>query len=323
MGERGCRLSPIEEALAVLAEGGMVIVVDDAERENEGDLVVAAEKLTPEAVNFMATFGRGLICVAVVGERLDELGIGPMVAAPSASSDTNFTVSVDLDVPGSTGISAYDRAGTIARLLSPDATPRDFRRPGHVFPLRYTEGGVLRRPGHTEAAVDLARLAGLYPAGVICEVMGDDGTMARLPELRKLADRHRLPLISIADIIAYRRRWEQGGEHPPTPGRLVRRVAETLLPTPYGGWRAIGYESLVDGLHHLALVYGEAEGAHDVLVRVHSECLTGDVFRSRRCDCGAQLDLAMASIAEVGRGVVVYLRGHEGRGIGLLHKLQA
>ncbi len=344
MGEpRGPVLTPIEEVLAVFAEGGMVIVVDDAERENEGDLVVAAEKITPEAVNFMATFGRGLICVAVVGERLDELGIGPMVASPSRSSDTNFTVSIDLDVHRSTGISAHDRANTIAHLLSPDAVPNDFRRPGHVFPLRYTEGGVLRRPGHTEAGVDLARLAGLYHAGVICEIMGADGTMARLPELGVFADRHRLPLISIADIIAYRRRcerlvpgWEGGvgagarlcaaksrTGSPKTAGGTIRRVAETHLPTPYGSWRAIGYESLLDGLHHLALVYGEAEGAGDVLVRVHSECLTGDVFRSRRCDCGAQLDLAMANIAEEGRGVVVYLRGHEGRGIGLIHKLQA
>ncbi|MDP8927256.1 MAG: 3,4-dihydroxy-2-butanone-4-phosphate synthase, partial [Actinomycetota bacterium] len=205
----------------------MVIVVDDAERENEGDLVVAAEKVTPDAVNFMATFGRGLICVSVVAERLDELEIGPMVAGPTAQHETNFTVSIDLDIPGSTGISAFDRARTIARLLSPDATADDFRRPGHVFPLRYTEGGVLRRPGHTEAAVDLARLAGLYPAGVICEIMADDGTMARLPELRQFADRHGLALISIADIIAYRRRYE----------RLVRRVVETHLPTPYGSWR--------------------------------------------------------------------------------------
>ncbi|MFN2555974.1 MAG: GTP cyclohydrolase II [Nitriliruptorales bacterium] len=351
--------APIGQARARIAEGGMVIVVDDAERENEGDLVIAAEKITPEAVNFMARFGRGLICVAIVAKRLEELDIGPMVASPSASTDTNFTVSIDLDVPRSTGISAYDRAHTIARLLSPEAAANDFRRPGHVFPLRYTEGGVLRRPGHTEAAVDLARLAGLYPAGVICEIMGDDGTMARLPELREFADRHRLPLISIADIIAYRRRCERlvpgregglglpktaGGTDPgregglglsgggpqarragtvKTAGGTIRRVAETHLPTPYGSWRVIGYESLVDGLHHLALAYGDTEGARNVLVRVHSECLTGDVFRSRRCDCGAQLDLAMASIAEEGRGVVVYLRGHEGRGIGLIHKLQA
>ncbi|MDP8960881.1 MAG: 3,4-dihydroxy-2-butanone-4-phosphate synthase, partial [Actinomycetota bacterium] len=228
MGEvREPALTPIEDALAILAAGGMLIVVDDAERENEGDLVVAAGKITPDAVNFMATFGRGLICVSVVGERLDELEIGPMVAGPTAQHETNFTVSIDLDMPGSTGISAYDRARTIARMLSPDATAHDFRRPGHVFPLRYSEGGVLRRPGHTEAAVDLARLAGLYPAGVICEIMADDGTMARLPELREFADRHGLALISIADIIAYRRRYE----------RLVRRVVETHLPTPYGSWR--------------------------------------------------------------------------------------
>ena len=303
----------IDTAVDVIRAGGMVVVVDDEDRENEGDLVMAAEKVTPEAVNFMATHGRGLICMPVTGDRLDELGISDMVPGAQGMAETNFTVSVDLDVPRSTGISAHDRARTIQHVMASDATAADFRRPGHVFPLRYTEGGVLRRAGHTEAAVDLARLAGLAPAGVICEIMSDDGTMARVPELTAFAERHGLPLISIADLIAHRRAHEQ----------FVHRVVETRLPTPYGTWRIIGYRSVLDDEEHVALVYGEPEGKPDVLVRMHSECLTGDVFRSQRCDCGAQLDVAMARIADEGEGVVVYLRGHEGRGIGILHKLQA
>jgi 3,4-dihydroxy 2-butanone 4-phosphate synthase / GTP cyclohydrolase II len=303
----------IEEAVAVIRAGGVVVVVDDEDRENEGDLVMAAEKTTPQAVNFMATHGRGLICMSVEPERLDVLRIGQMVPAAGEHAETNFAVSIDLEIPGSTGISAFDRARTIQRVLDPDAAPADFRRPGHVFPLRYVEGGVLRRPGHTEASVDLARLAGLAPAGVICEIMNADGTMARLPDLEQFCAEHDLLLISIADLIAHRRRTES----------LVERVVEVPLPTPYGLWRMVGYRNRVDGTEHVAALYGEPEGKADVLVRMHSECLTGDVFRSARCDCGAQLDLAMARIQQEGAGVIVYLRGHEGRGIGILHKLRA
>lgn len=303
----------IDTAVAHVRDGGMVVVVDDADRENEGDLVMAAEAVTPQDIAFIVRHTSGVICMPVVGERLDELDLPLMVADNTESHRTAFTVSVDAKDGVSTGISAADRATTIRTVLEPSTEPGDLARPGHIFPLRYHEGGVLRRPGHTEASVDLARLAGLYPAGVICEIVNEDGTMARLPELRRFADEHDLPIISIADLIAYRRRRE----------RLVRRVVETRMPTPYGEWRAIGYESLADGLNHVALIYGPAEGADEVLVRMHSECLTGDVFRSQRCDCGAQLDLAMAHIAEEGAGVVVYLRGHEGRGIGLMHKLQA
>ncbi|MBW3561496.1 MAG: bifunctional 3,4-dihydroxy-2-butanone-4-phosphate synthase/GTP cyclohydrolase II [Actinobacteria bacterium] len=303
----------IDSAVAAIREGGIVVVVDDADRENEGDLIMAAEHVTPDAIAFFVRHTSGVICMPVVGKRLDELELPLMVADNTESHRTAFTVSVDARDGVSTGISAGDRATTISRILDPDAGPEDLARPGHIFPLRYHEGGVLRRPGHTEAAVDLARLAGLYPAGVLCEIVNEDGSMARLPELRDFAQEHDLPLITIADLIAYRRDRE----------RLVKRVVETRMPTPYGDWRAIGYESLADGLNHVALVYGPAEGAEDVLVRMHSECLTGDVFRSQRCDCGSQLDLAMARISEEGAGVVVYLRGHEGRGIGLMHKLQA
>ena len=303
----------IPDAVAAIARGEMVIVVDDADRENEGDFVMAADKVTAEAVNFMATHGRGLICMPLRGERLDELAIPAMVPEAAHSDDTAFTVSIDLDEPGNTGISAFDRAACIARVMDPDAVPGDFRRPGHVFPLRAQPGGVLKRAGHTEAAVDLAELAGSAPAGVICEIMNADGSMARVPALTEVARTHDLLLISIADLIAHRRHHE----------KLVRRVAEARIPTPFGPFTAIGYESAYDGHQHIALVRGEPAGKPDVLVRMHSECLTGDVFGSLRCDCGTQLQDAMRKIAEEGEGVIVYIRGHEGRGIGIMHKLQA
>ncbi|MBW3661677.1 MAG: bifunctional 3,4-dihydroxy-2-butanone-4-phosphate synthase/GTP cyclohydrolase II [Actinobacteria bacterium] len=291
----------------------MVIVVDDEDRENEGDFVMAADWVTPEAVNFMITHGRGLLCLPLTGERLEELAIQPMVPESAGLEETAFTVSIDLDERGNTGISALDRARCIRRAVSADARPADFRRPGHVFPLRAQDGGVLRRAGHTEAAVDLARLAGLSPAGVICEIMNPDGTMARLPQLLAIAERFDLHVVTIADLIAYRSRAES----------LVHRVSEATIPTAFGAWRAIGYESAGDGLQHVALVCGDVEGRADVLVRMHSECLTGDVFGSLRCDCGVQLHDAMRLIAEEGAGVVVYIRGHEGRGIGIVHKLHA
>ncbi|GAC1416289.1 MAG: bifunctional 3,4-dihydroxy-2-butanone-4-phosphate synthase/GTP cyclohydrolase II [Actinomycetota bacterium] len=302
----------IEEALIEIRAGRCVIVVDDAERENEGDFVMAADKVTPEAINFMATHGRGLICMPIVGERLDELGIPPMVPEMAMTHETAFAISIDLS-DGGTGISAHDRASTVIKVLDPHARPEDFRKPGHIFPLRSQPGGVLRRAGHTEASVDLARMAGTYPAGVICEIMNTDGTMARLPELIEVAREHNLKLISIADLIAYRRRTE----------RFVRREVEASLPTPYGTFTVLGYESLVDGRHHLALTFGDIGDGEQVLTRMHSECLTGDVFGSLRCDCGTQLQTAMRRVAEEGRGVIVYMRGHEGRGIGLLHKLRA
>jgi 3,4-dihydroxy 2-butanone 4-phosphate synthase/GTP cyclohydrolase II len=303
----------IEDAVAAISRGEMVVVVDDADRENEGDLILAADAVTPEAVNFMATHGRGLICLSLEGKRLDRLRIGAMDPESGGGEETHFGVSIDLDEPDRTGISAYDRAATALHAVSRAAVPEDFRRPGHVFTLRYTPGGVLVRAGHTEASVDLARLAGREPAGLICEIIGDDGTMHRLPQIIDFCAEHGLLLITIADLIAYRRRRED----------LVRRVVETPMPTDYGDWRMVGYESLLDGTHSVAMLYGLPEGNRDVLVRMHSECLTGDVFHSRRCDCGGQLDIAMAQIQEEGEGVIVYLRGHEGRGIGLLHKLQA
>ncbi|MBI4729162.1 MAG: bifunctional 3,4-dihydroxy-2-butanone-4-phosphate synthase/GTP cyclohydrolase II [Acidobacteria bacterium] len=301
----------IEEAIGDLRAGRVVVVVDDADRENEGDLIIAAEKVTPEDVNFMARYGCGLICMPILGERLDELEVPPMVPELVHTTETAFSVSIDL-AGGGTGISAHDRAATIRRVLDPAARPEDFRKPGHVFPLRAKPGGVLRRAGHTEAAVDLARLAGLYPAGVICEIMHTDGTMARLPELETFAKEHGLKLLSIADLIAYRRRAE----------RLVAREVTAELPTRFGDFRVVGYES-ADGRHHVALVLGDLGDGERVLTRMHSECLTGDVFGSLRCDCGSQLEVAMSLIAEEGRGLVVYIRGHEGRGIGLLHKLRA
>lgn len=302
----------VEEAIEEIGAGRIVIVVDDPDRENEGDFVLAAEKCTPEAINFMATHGRGLICMPIVSERLDQLGIPPMVPEKALTHETAFAISIDL-AAGGTGISAHERAATVGHVLDPDARPEDFRKPGHIFPLRAQRGGVLKRAGHTEAAVDLARLAGLYPAAVICEIMDADGTMARLPELEQVAGAHGLTIISIADLIAYRRRSE----------RLVRREVEAKLPTRVGEFRVYGYESLVDGRHHLALVLGDLGDGERVLTRMHSECLTGDVFHSVRCDCGAQIEDALDKIAEEGRGVVVYIRGHEGRGIGLLHKLRA
>ncbi len=303
----------IEEAIEDIRAGGIIIVVDDADRENEGDFVMSAERVTPEAINFMAMHGRGLICMPITGERLDQLGIPPMVPELAATHETAFSVSIDLAM-GGTGISAHDRAATVAKVLDANAVPEDFRKPGHVFPLRAQPGGVLKRAGHTEAAVDLARMADMYPAGVICEIMNADGSMARLPELEEVAGEHGLKLISIADLIAYRREQET----------LVRREVDAVakLPTPVGDFRAIGYESF-DGRHHIALVFGEIGRGSDVLTRMHSECLTGDVFHSLRCDCGIQLDTALRRIAAEGRGVLVYIRGHEGRGIGLLHKLRA
>ena len=304
----------IERALAAIADGRPVIVVDDEERENEGDLIFAAEKATPELVAFMVRYTSGYICVAVTGETCDRLDLPPMYPAQDRLR-TAYTVTVDARHGVSTGISAADRARTIKLLATPDATAGDFVRPGHVVPLRAKEGGVLRRPGHTEAAVDLTRMAGLTPAGALCEIVSqkDDGDMARLPELEVFADEHDLPVIAIADLIAYRRRFE----------KQVTRVAEARIPTAHGEFLAVGYDSLLDGIEHVALVRGDLGDGQDVLVRVHSECLTGDVFGSLRCDCGPQLDAALAAVAVEDRGVVLYVRGHEGRGIGLMHKLQA
>ena len=301
----------IEEAIEDFKQGKMVIVVDDEDRENEGDLIVAAEKVTPEVINFMVTHARGLVCMPIIGERLDELEINQMVSNNTDNHETAFTVSVDY-YGTSTGISAHERAKTVKALLDPAAKPADFRRPGHIFPLRYKEGGVLRRAGLTEAAVDLARLAGLYPAGVICEIMNDDGTMARVPELLEFAARHNLKIITIADLIQYRRRHE----------KLVQRAAQVKLPTKYGDFTAIAYKSVLDDKEHIALVKGEFNEDENILVRVHSECLTGDVFGSLRCDCGDQLANALLMIAKEGKGVLLYMR-QEGRGIGLLNKIRA
>jgi 3,4-dihydroxy 2-butanone 4-phosphate synthase / GTP cyclohydrolase II len=302
----------IDDALEDLRQGKIVIVVDDADRENEGDFVIAAEHCTPEAVNFMVTHGRGIVCLPVAGWRLEELQIPQMVSG-NGGDDTAFTVSIDYGPRITTGTSAQDRAATARAIAEPGVVPHDFRRPGHVFPLRAKDGGVLRRAGHTEAAVDLTTLAGLFPAGVICEVMNEDGTMARLPDLRQVAEAFGLTLISIADLIEYRRRREV----------LVRRVAEATIPTEWGDFRAYAYESTVDGRTHVAIVAGDIGNGADVLTRVHSECLTGDVFGSLRCDCGRQLDEAIAMVGKEGRGVVLYIRGHEGRAIGLTHKLRA
>lgn len=306
-------LASIPEAVEEIRRGGMVIVVDDADRENEGDLVMAAEKVTPEAIAFMVRYTSGVICMPVVGERLDALQIPLMVAANTDHQRTAFTVSVDARRGVTTGISAADRATTIRAIVDPATGPEDLSRPGHIFPLRYREGGVLKRAGHTEASVDLARLAGLYPAGVLCETVNEDGTMARLPHLERFAAEHGLKIISIADLIAYRRQHEV----------LVSKVAEATIPTPYGEFRSYAYESLVDGRTHVALVVGNIGDGAEVLTRVHSECLTGDVFGSLRCDCGAQLERAMEIVGEQRRGVVLYIRGHEGRAIGLTHKLRA
>jgi 3,4-dihydroxy 2-butanone 4-phosphate synthase/GTP cyclohydrolase II len=306
-------LDSIQRAVAAIAAGKPVIVVDDADRENEGDLVFAAAKATPQLLAFTIRHTSGVVCVPMEGRELDRLELPPMTRVNQDRRGTAYTVSVDARDKVSTGISALDRAHTIKVLVDSATEPYELTRPGHVFPLRAAEGGVLRRPGHTEAAVDLARLAGLTPAGVVCEIVNDDGTMARLPDLRRFADVHGLALVSIADLIAYRRRTE----------RTVVRLVETTLPTRYGRWRAFGYRGMLDGAEHVALTYGDIGDGEDVLVRVHSECLTGDVFGSLRCDCGPQLDVALSAIAEEGRGVILYVRGHEGRGIGLLHKLQA
>jgi 3,4-dihydroxy 2-butanone 4-phosphate synthase/GTP cyclohydrolase II len=303
----------IPEAIDEIARGRIVIVVDDADRENEGDLIVAAEKVTPATIAFMVRYTSGVICMPVMGERLDELHIPLMVATNTDHQRTAFTVSVDARRGVTTGISAADRATTIRALIDPGTRPEDILRPGHIFPLRYREGGVLRRAGHTEAAVDLARLAGLFPAGVLCETVNDDGTMARLPDLARFAKEHGLKLISIADLIEYRRRREV----------LVECVATAKIPTEWGEFRTFAYESLVDGRTHVALVLGEIADGSDVMTRVHSECLTGDVFGSLRCDCGSQLERAFELIGKEGRGVILYVRGHEGRAIGLTHKLRA
>jgi 3,4-dihydroxy 2-butanone 4-phosphate synthase / GTP cyclohydrolase II len=303
----------IENAIDAIARGEAVVVVDDANRENEGDLIIAAEKTTPETMGFMVRHTSGVICMPLEGTRLDELQLPMMVAENTTAYRTAFTVSVDAKRGTTTGISAADRTTTVHALIDPRTRPEDLARPGHIFPLRYREGGVLKRAGHTEAAVDLARLAGLSPAGVLAEVVNDDGTMARLPELERFADEHGLMLISIADLIRYRRHRE----------KLVRRISEARIPTKYGEFTAYVFESLLDGTEHMAFVRGEVAGKSNVLVRVHSECLTGDVFGSIRCDCGLQLDLALEKVAEEGEGVIIYLRGHEGRGIGLGHKLRA
>jgi 3,4-dihydroxy 2-butanone 4-phosphate synthase/GTP cyclohydrolase II len=302
----------IEEAVADIRAGKMVLVVDDADRENEGDFVMAAESVTPGDINFMVTHGRGIVCLPMAAWRLDELGIQQMVSDVN-SDETAFTVSIDYRPQTTTGTSAHDRATTARSVTDAAVRPQDFQKPGHVFPLRAKEGGVLRRAGHTEAAVDLATIAGMFPAGVICEVMHPDGTMARLPELMRVAREHDMKLISIADLIRYRRVREA----------LIARVAEATIPTPYGEFRSYAYESTVDGRTHVALVLGDMGDGTGVLTRVHSECLTGDVFGSLRCDCGAQLQRAMAMIGEEGRGVILYIRGHEGRAIGLTHKLRA
>ncbi len=304
----------IEAAIAAFARGEIVVVVDDANRENEGDLIMAAEFATPEKIAFFLSHTSGVICMPLLGERLDQLELPPMVLDNTDPNRTAFSVSVDARHGTTTGISASDRSATIAALIDPATRPTDLARPGHMYPLRYREGGVLNRAGHTEAAVDLARLAGCYPAGVLAEVVSEDKTgMARLPELERFAAAHSLPIISIADLIRFRRQRD----------KLVKRVAEARVPTQWGEFTAYVYESLLDGEHHVAMVKGAVQGEANVLVRVHSECLTGDALGSLRCDCGVQLEAAFERVAAEGLGVVLYLRGHEGRGIGLAHKLQA
>jgi len=312
---RGPRTLPtgsVEGAIRAFKRGGMVIIVDDEDRENEGDLAMAADAVTPEAINFMAANARGLICVSVEGKRLDELQLPPMVDSNTARHRTAFTVSIDANRGTTTGISAHDRATTIRELIREDARPGDFARPGHVFPLRYTPGGVLVRAGQTEASLDLARMAGRYPSAVICEIMNEDGTMARRPQLEKFAQRHGIGIVTVADMIDYRLRHE----------KLVQRVAETSLPTHWGTFKVIAYRSVVDPEEHVALTIGDLSPAEPALVRVHSECLTGDVFGSLRCECRDQMELALDSIARAGAGVFLYMR-QEGRGIGLVNKLKA
>ena len=305
-------LSKIKDAIEDIKAGKMVVIVDDEDRENEGDLAMAAELITPEAVNFMATEGRGLICVPMMAQRLDQLRIPIMVYDNTARLSTAFTISVDVLRGATTGISVHDRAATIKALVDPGTIAEDLGRPGHIFPLRYMEGGVLVRAGQTEASVDLTRLAGLYPAGVICEIMNEDGTMARMPSLEKFSVKHGIKIVSVADIIAYRTEHE----------RLIERVAEARVPTENGEFMAVSYRSIVDRDEHVALVKGTISAEDEVLVRVHSECLTGDVFGSIRCDCGAQMDLALKAIQKEGKGIFLYMR-QEGRGIGIHNKLKA
>lgn len=303
----------VEAAVEAVRRGEMVVVVDDEDRENEGDLILAAEKITAEIMAFMIRHTSGVLCVPLPGERLDALELPLMVRQNKEIQRTAFTITVDAREGTTTGISAADRARTVKALVDPKTRPEDLARPGHIFPLRYREGGVLKRRGHTEAAVDLARLAGMQPAGVLAELVHDDGTMMRRPALEAFAQEHHLELITIEDLVAYRREHDV----------LVERIAETRLPTDYGTFRALVYRSLADGVEHLALVRGTVDGAESVLTRVHSECLTGDVFGSRRCDCGEQLEAALQTLGEMETGVLLYLRGHEGRGIGLGHKLRA
>lgn len=305
--------APIEEIVDAIGRGELVIMVDDEDRENEGDLILAADAVTPEKIGFMLRYTSGIICLPVVGERLDELELPMMVTKNTDVRRTAFTVSIDAAQGTSTGISSADRCRTVEAVVDPATKPEDLARPGHMYPLRYEPGGVLRRAGHTEAAVDLSELAGRYPAGVLAEIMNDDGTVAQLPELTEFAEEHGLAMGTIADLIAYRRERE----------KLVERVVEARVPTEYGTFSAVGYRSLVDDRQHMALVMGDIGDGEGILTRVHSECLTGDVFGSLRCDCGQQLDAALARVAADGRGVVLYIRGHEGRGIGLLHKLAA
>jgi 3,4-dihydroxy 2-butanone 4-phosphate synthase/GTP cyclohydrolase II len=305
--------APIEEIIEAARRGEMVIMTDDEDRENEGDLILPAGEATPEKIGFMLRHTSGILCLSVTGERLDELELPMMVAQNTDVRRTAFTVSIDAAEGTTTGISAADRYRTIQAVLDPETKPQDLARPGHLYPLRYDPGGVLKRAGHTEAAVDIAKLAGKYPAGVLAEIMNDDGTVARLPDLERFAKEHDLLIGTIADLIAHRRKSE----------KLVERVVEARIPTQHGTFRAVGFKSLVDDRQHIALVKGEMGDGEAVLTRVHSECLTGDVFGSVRCDCGEQLDWALSEIAAEGRGVLLYIRGHEGRGIGLLHKLAA
>jgi 3,4-dihydroxy 2-butanone 4-phosphate synthase/GTP cyclohydrolase II len=305
------KFNTIEEAIEDIKDGKMIVVVDDENRENEGDLIIAAEKATPENINFMTKFARGLICVPMTGERLKELKIEKMVNDNTDPKETAFTVSID-HKDCTTGISAYERAMTIKKLIEKDTKADDFTKPGHIFPLEAKEGGVLKRAGHTEAAVDLARLAGLYPAGAICEIMNEDGTMARVPQLMEYVKEHKLTIITIADLIAYRRKTES----------LVERVSEANLPTKHGDFKIVGYINTLNNEHHVALVKGDISKDDEVLVRVHSECLTGDAFGSARCDCGEQLDYALDQIEKEGKGILLYMR-QEGRGIGLINKIKA
>lgn len=305
------KFNTIEEAIEDMKAGKILVVIDDENRENEGDLIIAAEKVTPEAINFMAKYGRGLICMPVAEKRLNELNIRQMVEKNTDSNHTAFTVSIDA-ADTTTGISAYERALTIKKVVDANASEEDFKRPGHIFPLMPKEGGVLKRAGHTEAAVDLASLAGLYPAGVICEIMNEDGTMARVPELMNYVKEHNLKIVTIADLIAYRRKTET----------YIKRATEAKMPTRYGEFKIIGYENMLNSEHHVALIKGDVSDGEPVLVRVHSECLTGDAFGSLRCDCGEQLAAAMRRIEEEERGIILYMR-QEGRGIGLINKIKA